>query len=51
MTDLATLHKTARSLILSIREGLETLEKADEQVMLHQDPCHLVRPAGADGKQ
>ena len=31
MTDLATLHKTARSLILNLREGLETLEKADEQ--------------------
>ena len=31
MTDLTTLHKNARSLILSLREGLETLEKADEQ--------------------
>jgi len=29
MTDMASLHKTARSLILGLREGLERLEKAE----------------------
>lgn len=29
MTDLASLHKTARSLVLGLREGLERLEKAE----------------------
>ena len=30
MGDLQTLHKTARSLILSLREGLEHLEKSEQ---------------------
>ena len=29
MSDIATLHKTARSLILSIRDGLEQLERSE----------------------
>jgi hypothetical protein len=29
MTDMASLHKTARSLVLGLREGLERLEKAE----------------------
>ena len=39
MTDLTTLHKNARSLILSLREGLETLEKADEQASTSAPSC------------
>ncbi|KAK9801396.1 hypothetical protein WJX73_006105 [Symbiochloris irregularis] len=35
MTDLSTLNKTARSLILALREGLEKLEKGDESVPLY----------------
>ena len=30
MSDLQTLHKTARSLILSLREGIEQLEKSEQ---------------------
>lgn len=29
MGDLTTLHKTARSLILSLRDGIEKLEKSE----------------------
>ena len=30
MSDLASLHKTARSLILSLRDGLEQLERSEK---------------------
>lgn len=43
MTDLSSLHKTARSLILALREGLETLEKGDEQVPVYGQATGLSR--------